>query len=223
MIPLKDRNPTKLVPFVNVALIAINVVVFAYELAQGEAIGSFIERFAVIPAEITGALEHPSFALRPFEGLFTSMFLHAGWLHLGGNMLFLWVFGDNIEDKLGHLRYLFFYLICGLISSGVYIYVDPHSAIPTIGASGAISGVLGAYTLLFPKARVLTVIPIFIFLQFVELPALLVLGFWFVLQFFSGLASLGYQAARAGGVAWWAHIGGFVAGLILVLPMRKFR
>ena len=223
MIPLKDRNPTQLIPFVNIAIIAVNVAVFAYEFSLGVRLGGFIQRFAVIPSEIMGVLLHPEFSLSPLEGLLTSMFLHAGWLHLGGNMLYLWVFGDNIEDKLGHMRYLFFYLICGLISSGLYIYVDPHSTIPTIGASGAISGVLGAYTLLFPKARVLTVIPIFIFLQFIELPALVVLGFWFILQFFSGLASLGYQAAEAGGVAWWAHIGGFVAGLLLILPMRKYR
>lgn len=144
MIPLRDRNPTKLVPCVNIAIIIVNVAVFAHELAQGETLGSFIERFALVPAKIVEALQHPSISFSPFEGLFTSMFLHAGWLHLGGNMLFLWVFGDNIEDKLGHIRYLFFYMICGLISSGLYIYVDPHSAIPTIGASGAISGVLGA-------------------------------------------------------------------------------
>jgi membrane associated rhomboid family serine protease len=223
MIPLRDKNPTQLIPFVNIAIISINVAVFAYELSLGAALGGFIQRFAVIPSEIVEVLQRPRFSFKPVEGLFTSMFLHAGWLHLGGNMLYLWVFGDNIEDKLGHVRYFFFYLICGLISSGLYIYVDPHSTIPTIGASGAISGVLGAYILLFPKARVLTVIPIFIFLQFVELPALVILGFWFVLQFFSGLASLGYQAAQAGGVAWWAHVGGFVAGLILILPMRKYR
>ena len=223
MIPLKDKNPTRLVPFVNITIIVINVVVFAFEVSQGDALESFVRRFAVIPGDIVGALGGYGINIIPFRGLFTSMFLHAGWLHLGGNMLYLWVFGDNIEDKLGHLRYIFFYMICGLISSCLYIYVDPHSTVPTIGASGAISGVLGAYLLLFPKARVLTVIPIFIFLQFIELPALIVLGFWFVLQIFSGLASLGYQTAEAGAIAWWAHIGGFVAGLVLILPMRKFR
>lgn len=223
MIPLKDKNPTKLFPYVNIAIIVINVIVFAYEVTQGSHLEGFVRRFAVIPADIASSLGGHPFSLKSFEGLFTSMFLHAGWLHLGGNMLYLWVFGDNIEDKLGHTRYVFFYLICGLISSGLYVYVDPHSTVPTIGASGAISGVLGAYLLLFPKARVLTVIPILIFLQFVELPALIVLGLWFVLQFFSGLASLGYQTAEAGGIAWWAHIGGFVGGFILILPMRKYR
>ncbi len=223
MIPLRDKNPTKLVPFVNVTLIVINVAVFAYELSRGSGIDEFIRQFAVIPADIVASAKGPGLSLIPIRGLFTSLFVHAGWLHLGGNMLYLWVFGDNIEDKLGHLRYVVFYVACGLLSSGLYIYIDPHSIVPTIGASGAISGVLGAYMLLFPKARVLTVIPIFIFLQFVELPALLVLGLWFVLQFFSGLASLGYQAAESGGVAWWAHIGGFIGGLILVFPMRKYR
>ena len=222
MIPLRDKNPTRLVPYVNVTLIVMNVVVFIYEVSQGSRIDEFIRLYAVIPANIVAGVSGPGLSLPPLRGLFTSLFIHAGWLHLGGNMLYLWVFGDNIEDKLGHFRYLLFYLLCGLVSSGLYIYVDPHSAVPTIGASGAISGVLGAYVLLFPKARVLTVIPIFIFLQFVELPALLVLGLWFVLQLFSGLASLGYQTAESGGVAWWAHIGGFAAGLLLVYPMRKY-
>ncbi len=223
MIPLRDKNPTKRFPYMNICIIVINVAVFAYEVSQGSALEEFIHRFSVIPADVVSSLQRHAFFETSFRGIFTSMFLHAGWLHLGGNMLYLWVFGDNIEDKLGHARYVFFYLICGVVSSALYVYVDPHSTVPTIGASGAISGVLGAYILLFPKARILTVIPIFIFLQFVELPALIVLGLWFVLQFFSGLASLGYQTAEAGGIAWWAHIGGFVAGLILIFPMRKFR
>jgi len=223
MIPLRDKNPTRLIPYVNVAIIAVNIVVFVYEVSLGGGLEGFIGRFAVVPNDLSAVLAGQRLSLKPIESLFTCMFLHAGWLHLGGNMLYLWVFGDNIEDKLGHGRYIFFYIVCGLISTALYVYVDPHSIVPTIGASGAISGVLGAYLLLFPKARVLTVIPIFIFLQFVELPALVVLGLWFVLQFFSGLASLGYQTAESGGIAWWAHIGGFAAGLVLILPMRKFR
>ena len=151
------------------------------------------------------------------------MFLHGGWLHLGGNMLYLWIFGDNVEDKLGHIRYLAFYIVCGLAASILHVFVDSTSIVPTVGASGAIAGVLGAYLLLFPRARVVTLIPIFVFIQVAELPALLVLGFWFVMQFFNGLMSLGYQTAGMGGVAWWAHIGGFVAGLALVIPLRKFR
>ena len=136
-------------------------------------------------------------------------------------MLYLWVFGDNVEDKLGHGRYLSFYLLCGLAATVLHIVLDPHSTIPTVGASGAISGVLAAYLVMFPRARVITVIPIFIFLQFAELPALVVLGFWFVVQFFNGLVSLGFETGGMGGVAWWAHVGGFVAGLVLVLPFRK--
>ncbi len=223
MIPLRDKNPTKRFPVVNICIIVINVVVFAYEVSQGNDLEGFIRRFSVIPADVFSSVQRHAFFETSFRGIFTSMFLHAGWLHLGGNMLYLWVFGDNIEDKLGHLRYVIFYFICGIVSTALFVYVDPQSTVPTIGASGAISGVLGAYILLFPKAKILTVIPIFIFLQFVELPALVVLGLWFVLQFFSGLASLGYQTAEAGGIAWWAHIGGFVAGLLLILPMRKFR
>jgi len=138
-------------------------------------------------------------------------------------MLYLWVFGDNVEDKLGHGRYLVFYLVCGLAASLLHVFIAPSSSMPTVGASGAISGVLGAYLLMFPRARVLTVIPIFFFLQFAELPALVVLGFWFVMQFFNGLISLGYETGGMGGVAWWAHVGGFVAGLILILPFRKYR
>jgi rhomboid family protein len=223
MIPLRDRNPTKRFPYVNVCLILINVAVFIYEVSQGSDLDIFIHRFSVIPSEIFSSIQRRAFFEASFRGIFTSMFLHAGWLHLGGNMLYLWVFGDNIEDKLGHARYIVFYFICGIASSALYVYVDPHSAVPAIGASGAISGVLGAYILLFPKAKILTLIPIFIFLQFVELPAIIVLGLWFVLQFFNGLASLSSQTAEAGGTAWWAHIGGFAAGLILIFPMKKFR
>ena len=220
---MRDKNPTKLVPYVNIGIIVVNVVIFGYEISQGSELEGLIRRFAVVPTELAASVASHSLSVAPWKNLFTSMFLHAGWLHLGGNMLYLWVFGDNIEDKLGHARYLFFYLVCGILSAVLYVYVDPQSTIPTIGASGAISGILGAYMLLFPKARVLTLIPIFVFLQFVELPAIIVLGLWFALQFFSGLASLGYQASESGGIAWWAHIGGFVSGLILILPMRKFR
>jgi membrane associated rhomboid family serine protease len=138
-------------------------------------------------------------------------------------MLYLWIFGDNVEDKLGHFRFLFFYIICGIAASSLHIYFDPQSNIPTIGASGAISGVLGAYLLMFPKAKVVTLIPIFIFIQIAELPAFLILGFWFVLQFFNGILSLKFSTAGIGGVAWWAHVGGFVTGLVLVLPFRKYR
>jgi membrane associated rhomboid family serine protease len=223
MIPLKDKNPTRLFPYVNLTLIAANILVFFYEVSQGPELSLIFDRFAVIPLNVVTALSGRGIVVQPLQAFFTSMFLHGGWLHLGGNMLYLWVFGDNIEDKLGHLRYLVFYLIAGVFASAAYIYIDPHSLIPSVGASGAISGVLGAYILLFPKARIVTLIPIFIFLQFAELPAFVVIGLWFVLQFFNGLASLGYQTAQSGGIAWWAHIGGFVAGMLLVFPLRKFR
>lgn len=144
-------------------------------------------------------------------------------MHLIGNMLYLWVFGDNVEDKLGSARFTVFYLLCGVIASLVHVSMDPTSSVPTVGASGAISGVLGAYLVLFPKARVLTLIPIFIFLQVAELPALIVLGLWFLLQFINGMVSIGMETAGMGGVAWWAHIGGFAAGVLMVLPLRRYR
>ena len=223
MIPLRDINPTRRVPVVNVTIIVVNVVAFLYEVSLGPQLDAFFAAYAVIPQDVTAAVNGPPFHFLPLFSLFTSMFLHGGWLHLGGNLLYLWIFGDNVEDKLGHGRYLIFYLLCGLTASIVHIVVDPLSTMPTVGASGAISGVLAAYLLMFPKARVVTVIPIFVFLQVAELPALLVLGMWFVLQFFNGLVSLGYETAGMGGVAWWAHIGGFVAGFVFVLPFRKFK
>jgi membrane associated rhomboid family serine protease len=158
-----------------------------------------------------------------FRPLFTSMFLHGGWLHLGGNMLYLWVFGDNIEDRLGHVLFLFFYLACGLGAALAQIYINPTSKIPMVGASGAVAGVLGAYLILFPHARVLALIPILFFFQIIELPALLFLLFWFLMQFLSGAIAITAAPYEAGGVAWWAHIGGFVSGVVLafLLPKRK--
>ncbi|MBM4160902.1 MAG: rhomboid family intramembrane serine protease [Ignavibacteria bacterium] len=223
MIPLKDKNPTHRVPIVNILIIAANVAVFLYEVALGARLEQFFMTFGVVPNEIVGSFTSGQLRLVAIAPLFTSMFLHGGWLHLGGNMLYLWVFGDNVEDKLGHGRYLSFYFLCGLAATVLHIIIDPRSTVPTVGASGAISGVLAAYLVMFPRARVITVIPIFIFLQFAELPALIVLGFWFVVQFFNGLVSLGYETGGMGGVAWWAHVGGFVAGLVLVLPFRKHR
>ena len=223
MIPLRDKNPTRLVPYVNYLVIAANCAVFAYEVLLGSALGPFLSRYSLVPHVFVSAAVGPPYHLFRIFPIFTSMFLHGGWLHLGGNMLYLWIFGDNVEDKLGHGRYIVFYLVCGLIASAVYIFVDPTSSVPTVGASGAISGVLAAYIVMFPRARVTTLIPIFIFLQVADLPAVVVLGLWFVLQFFNGLVSLGYQTAGMGGVAWWAHIGGFASGLVLVFPFRKFR
>ncbi|MEX1138884.1 MAG: rhomboid family intramembrane serine protease [Bacteroidota bacterium] len=220
MIPIRDINPTHKRPFVNVGLIALNVVVFLYEVSLGARVETLFLHYGVVPADVMLAFSGYQYAdaVPPF---FTSMFLHGGWLHLAGNMLYLWIFGDNIEDKLGHGRYFAFYMVCGLVAGALHVFIDSTSAIPTVGASGAISGVLGAYLLMFPKARVVTVIPIFFFIQLAELPALVVLGFWFVIQFFSGVISLGNETAGMGGVAWWAHIGGFLAGVVLVIPFRK--
>lgn len=223
MIPIKDRNPTYRFPVVNIAIILANIAVFLYEVSLGPRLESFLCSFGVVPHTITTSLNSSHIGLMTLMPMFSSMFLHGGWLHLGGNMLYLWIFGDNVEDKLGHGRYFLFYILCGIAASAAHVVIDPRSEMPTVGASGAISGVLGAYLLMFPKARVVTLIPIFVFVQVAELPAIVVLGFWFVLQFFNGLVSLGYQTAGMGGVAWWAHVGGFVAGLILVLPLRKFR
>jgi len=223
MIPLKDRNPTRRIPVVNISLIVLNVALFLYEARLGPALEPFLYRYGMIPRLVSQEAFNGGIRLGILGTLFSSLFLHGGWLHLIGNMLYLWVFGDNVEDKLGRSRYLVFYLVCGLSAGAVHVLVDPLSQVPTIGASGAISGVLGAYLLMFPKARVLTLIPIFIFLQVTELPAYVLLGLWFVLQFFYGMLSLDSQASGLGGVAWWAHIGGFGAGVLLVFPLRKYR
>ncbi|MEX0737156.1 MAG: rhomboid family intramembrane serine protease [Bacteroidota bacterium] len=224
MIPIKDRNPTHRFPVVTILILLINVAIFVLELSLDEAgLEHFFLTYGVVPAAIGHAFGQGTLDLMTFFPLLSSMFLHGGFLHLGGNMLYLWIFADNVEDKLGHGRFLAFYLLCGLAATILHIVIDPGSSVPTVGASGAISGVLGAYLLMFPGARVVTVIPILFFLHVAELPALVVLGFWFVIQFFSGIASLGYQTAGGGGVAWWAHIGGFIAGLLFVVPFRKIQ
>lgn len=223
MIPLRDKNPTQKTPVVNIALIVLNAALFLYQVSLGPAVEQFFFEFGIVPIDVARAFSNPSTYIEGILPFFTSMFLHGGWLHLGGNMLYLWIFGDNVEDKLGHGRYILFYLLCGLVAGVAHVVIDMNSEIPTVGASGAISGVLGAYLIMFPKARVITVIPLFIFLQIAELPALVVLGFWFVMQFFNGLVSLGFETGGMGGVAWWAHIGGFLTGLILVVPFRKFQ
>jgi len=222
MIPLKDKNPTRRVPYVTFLIIGMNIAAFVFELSLGEALPGFLERFGVIPSRVAATVSGEMFSIVSLGTLFSSMFLHGGWLHLGGNMLYMWVFGDNVEDKLGHGRFIIFYLLCGLASAALHIAVDPSSLIPTIGASGAIAGVLGAYIIMFPRARVVTLIPIFVFIHIAELPALLVLGLWFVLQFFNGILALGNVSADVGGVAWWAHIGGFATGILLVKPFRRY-
>lgn len=229
MIPIRDDVPSRSYPFVNVTLIALNVLVFLYEFSLDRAqLELLTQDYAVVPARYFSlysgdpwSLGAPAIGAGLVLPVFTAMFLHGGWVHLGGNMLYLWIFGDNIEDRMGHFRYLVFYLLCGVLATIAHILSSPGSRVPSLGASGAIAGVLGAYLILFPHARVVTLIPIFIFLQFIRIPALLLLGFWFVQQFFYGAASLGAHSVQTGGVAWWAHIGGFVSGMALVKLFSK--
>ena len=222
MIPLRDRNPSYTLPFVNYFLIAANIAVFLFELSLGENLDPFFDRFAVVPVKLVGGFVRYEFTPFLVFPVLTSMFLHGGWMHIIGNMLFLHIFGDNVEDKLGHVRYFFFYLLGGIAASLTQIFINPASQIPMVGASGAIAGVLGAYVFMFPRAKVLTLIPIFFFFQLVELPAALFLGLWFLLQILSGVLALGI-GGDAGGVAWWAHIGGFACGAVLMPFMRKRR
>lgn len=217
MIPLKDNNPTRTFPFITIAFISLNIVFFLFELGQGENIETFVRSFGCTPYEITTGTDMEPFIFFPVRlTIFTSMFLHGGWMHLIGNMLYLWIFGNNIEDRLGHLRFIFFYLLAGIIATFAQIIISPFSTIPQIGASGAVSGILGAYILLYPRAKVLTLIPLFYFIRIISLPAFVVLGFWIVLQIINGFASFSYAAQ--GGIAFFAHIGGFLAGLLFVKP-----
>jgi membrane associated rhomboid family serine protease len=215
VMPLKDLNPARTFPLVNVSLIALNVLGFFYELGLGVRLEGFLMSAAFVPERyfVPGNLG------ADLQSIVVSMFLHGGWMHLLGNMLYLWIFGDNVEDRLGHARYLVFYLLAGWAATLAHAVFNPNSSIPSIGASGAIAGVLGAYAYLFPHARVLTLIPLGFYSQLQELPALLVLGLWFVLQLFSGVGELAVRTAQSGGVAWWAHIGGFVAGLVLIVVL----
>jgi membrane associated rhomboid family serine protease len=216
MIPLKDDNPTRTFPFVNWALIAINVAVFLYQVQLPEhAAKAFLLHNATIPMRIPAFVSGYLGFKMAFYPLFTSMFLHGGLMHLLGNMLFLYVFGDNVEDYFGHLGYLLFYLFCGIGSGFIHVLFNLHSSLPAIGASGAISGVMGAYAVLYPRARVLMLF--FIFL--IPIPALVVLGYWFVLQFLAGVGEFG--AANSGGVAWWAHIGGFLFGVVIAWTAKR--
>ena len=219
MIPLRDDLPTETFPFVTVFLIAVNCLVFLYQLSLGEAAGELVAALGAVPLEITGGVElTPGFPVPPELTVVTSMFLHGSLLHLGGNMMFLWIFGNNVEDSVGHLRFMVFYLMCGAAAAAAHVMLNADSRLPMIGASGAVSGVLGAYFLLFPRAKVLTLVLFGFFFQTILVPAAFFLGFWFFLQFVSGWASLGGQR---GGVAWFAHVGGFLAGLPLLLLFKK--
>jgi membrane associated rhomboid family serine protease len=213
MIPIRDTIRSQTYPIVNTILIAINAVFFLVELAQGDALDKFIFVYGLVPARYSVPQLADYFtAGQQIIAFLTFMFLHGGFLHLLGNMWSLYIFGDNVEDNLGHFRYLAFYLLCGLASGVSHLALNWHSEIPTIGASGAIAGVMGAYFVLYPKAKVLTLVPIFFFIQFVELPAFIFLGIWFLIQFLSAAGASG----QAGGIAWWAHIGGFVFGILFL-------
>jgi membrane associated rhomboid family serine protease len=218
LIPLSDDNPTRHVPVVTILLVVVNIAVFAWEATMGlPALGRFVNANAFIPAQF-GA--HP-LSLDVWRRIICSMFIHGGWLHVGGNMLYLWIFGNNIEDELGPLKFTAFYLISGIAATVAQFAAVPNSTLPNIGASGAVAGCLGAYLLLFPGVKVLTLIPIFFVLAAERISAFFVIGFWFVLQLLSGIASLGVPAtADMGGVAFFAHVGGFAAGLLMALPLR---
>ncbi|MBN2149564.1 MAG: rhomboid family intramembrane serine protease [Anaerolineales bacterium] len=216
MIPIRDQIPTRRVPVVNYVLIAVNILVFVLMWLAGPDQESLVYTFAMIPANFINGV-----GVADMMDIFTSMFMHAGIAHIGGNMLYLWIFGDNIEDRLGHARYLLFYLVGGVVASLAHLVTNSGSQIPTVGASGAIAAVLGAYLVLFPHSRVLTFIPLGYFMRLTTVPAVIVLGMWFLLQLFSGVLSLG--GPDVGGVAFWAHIGGFVAGVVTakLLPSQR--
>lgn len=224
MLPLRDRNPSGITPWVVYSLVAVNVAVFLFEISlRQENLKELFFSYGLVPANVTGALSGKGHLFGALMiPAFTCMFLHGGWIHLAGNMWFLWIFGDNVEGRLGHLRFIAFYLVCGLAASLVQYSLGPGLAAPIVGASGAIAGVLGAYALCWPGAKVLTLVPVFYFITFVEIPAVIVLGFWFVMQFFQGMAALGAEFSHTG-VAYGAHVGGFLAGMILVKLLRGAR
>lgn len=221
MIPLRDANPSKTFPFVTIILIVVNVVIFLFELSLGTELNIFLDDFALIPANYFYLGNQGIFAsIGRFYPFITSQFIHGGWLHLIGNMWFLWIFGDNVEDYFGHTRFLFFYLLSGVVAGLAHVYTNQASPDPTVGASGAIAGVMGAYTILYPRAKVLT----FFFIRFVKLPAFIFMGVWIVIQFLGGAVSH-LAGTSSSGVAWWAHIGGFVVGVLLVwlIPRNRKR
>jgi membrane associated rhomboid family serine protease len=222
MIPLRDTVPSSSSPLMTLALIGVNVFVFFYELQLGPFLEQFLLAYGFVPARYLYLSEtEPWNLLTRFSPMFTSMFLHGGWLHLIGNMWTLWIFGDNVEDRLGKGRFLLYYVVCGLAAAYVHYLTGPASGIPVVGASGAIAGIMGGYFVLFPRAKILTLLPIFIFIQIVTLPAVIFLAFWFFAQLFNGMVAT--AASFGGGVAWWAHVGGFIVGALMILPLRRSR
>ena len=223
MIPIKDDNPTPRFPFFTILILLANVGVFIYQWLLGPDVQAFLYRYGAIPWEIVRFREYTGFPV-PFRSewpailsIGSSMFIHGGLLHLIGNMVYLWVFGDNVEAVLGHMRFLLFYLVCGTVATVTHIVLNVDSIVPMVGASGAISGILGAYIVRFPRARVHVLIFFFFFLRIVRVPAVVLLGFWFIMQVFSGFGAQGVQS----GVAWFAHIGGFIAGMLLIVLFPK--
>lgn len=224
MIPIRDRNPSGTFPLITVIIILINVLAFLFELSLGRNLTYFLFSYGIVPLKIFQSTDIPEVNMANTYFPFLSyMFLHGGFIHLLGNMWYLWIFGDNIEDILGRFRFVVFYLICGIGSAVVHIFFNRQSGVPCIGASGAVAGVLGAYMISYPRARVLVLLPLLFIWQFIELPAYIVLGFWFFIQFFNGTAAI--ANTQDGGVAWWAHIGGFVIGIILIklFPRTYYR
>jgi membrane associated rhomboid family serine protease len=211
LIPLRDIIPSRTTPVVTISLIAVNILVFIYELSLGRDVDTFTLYYGLVPAAFS------------WVTVFTSMFLHGGFMHVAGNMLYLWIFGDNVEDRMGHGRFLVFYLLCGVAAALAQTITGPDSVVPMVGASGAIAGVMGAYFVLYPRSRIVTLIPIFFFFQVVEVPAILFLGIWFAMQFLSGIGSIvnSIPGGAMGGIAFWAHIAGFVAGISGVIVFRR--
>jgi membrane associated rhomboid family serine protease len=205
MFPLRDTQPSYSRPLITVLIIILNVVVFLHEVSLDEySRNYFIAHYGLIPARFH------------FSAILTSMFMHGGWMHIIGNMWFLWIFGDNVEDAFGHFKYLVFYLLCGIAAAFTQVLFSPGSRLPMVGASGAIAGVMGAYLIKFPRSRIVTLVFIFIFITTIEVPAGLMLAYWFIIQFFSGVGTIGYSHVSQGGTAFFAHIGGFITGMILV-------
>lgn len=221
MFPLKDSVPSRTIPFINFSIIILNIIVFYKELqlGSGPALERFISDYGLIPSLL---LANP---MAHLPDVFTSMFLHGGWGHLIGNMWFLYVFGNNVEDSVGHIKYFFYYLLMGVGAAAIQVLANPGSAIPMVGASGAIAGILGSYIILHPGARVTTFFILVIFIRIVEVPAWMFLGLWFIIQAVNGVGSLQAQALHGdvGGVAWWAHAGGFIAGFLGIQFFRKRR
>lgn len=228
MIPLRDATPPRRTAVVTSTLILLCTIAFGWEvivsaIGGDSALEQLVQAHGLVPADLVAALQGGNPGTQPFLDVFTSMFLHAGWLHLFGNMLYLWIFGNRVEDRLGRFWFPIVYLLGGVAAVAAHVLSDPTSQIPVIGASGAISAVLGAYLVLYPTARIQSLVFLGFFYQLIAVPAVLVLGFWFLLQLVDGIAALGASTAIGGGVAVWAHVGGFVAGLVLALPFRLRR